>query len=375
MSLMPSRHASSKDAASPLTNKLSYVKAVLDSLQANVFVADTKFTMVYANPKAMKTMAGFHHVVKETFDVEMDEMVGDSIHRFHHNPARVEAILGDVSKLPHSATFNFGSVTLETEINAVKDGDEVVGYAVVWVDATLDESIRNAATVTATTLIDLGSELDQLTRQLEGQATITAEGAATAAAAVEEMSASVQEISNSASQAVTVAREAVDAAANATDRVTQLNSSSQEIGMVVKLITQIAEQTNLLALNATIEAARAGDAGRGFAVVAGEVKELARETAEATQRITAMIDALQGDSTHVSTALNAITDLIHQISDAQTSIAGAVEEQSATTNEISRSVNDVAGTADVTNADLRAVMERVAQVRETSLDLKSLAAE
>ena len=375
MSLMPSRHASSKDAASPLTNKLSYVKAVLDSLQANVFVADTKFTMVYANPKAMKTMAGFHHVVKETFDVEMDEMVGDSIHRFHHNPARVEAILGDVSKLPHTATFNFGSVTLETEINAVKDGDEVVGYAVVWVDATLDESIRNAATVTATTLIDLGSELDQLTRQLEGQATITAEGAATAAAAVEEMSASVQEISNSASQAVTVAREAVDAAANATDRVTQLNSSSQEIGMVVKLITQIAEQTNLLALNATIEAARAGDAGRGFAVVAGEVKELARETAEATQRITAMIDALQGDSTHVSTALNAITDLIHQISDAQTSIAGAVEEQSATTNEISRSVNDVAGTADVTNADLRAVMERVAQVRETSLDLKSLAAE
>lgn len=375
MSLMTARHASTRDAASPLTNKLSYVKAILDSLQANVFVADTKFTMVYANPKALQTMASFHHVVKEQFDVEMDEMVGDSIHRFHHNPARIEAILGDVSNLPHTATFNFGSVTLETDINAVKDGDEVVGYAVVWVDATLDESIRKAATVTATTLITLGDELDQLTKQLDGQATITAEGAATAAAAVEEMSASVQEISNSASQAVTVARDAVDAAANATDRVSQLNSSSQEIGMVVKLITQIAEQTNLLALNATIEAARAGEAGRGFAVVAGEVKELARETAEATQRITAMIDALQGDSTHVSTALNAITDLIHQISDAQTAIAGAVEEQSATTNEISRSVNDVAGTADVTNADLRAVMERVTQVRETSLDLKSLAAE
>lgn len=375
MALLAPRR-SSEVAQHALLSRQVTLKAVLDSLQANVFVADLDLKLVYANRMAQATMRTIEPSIKEAFGITLDEMMGGSIHRFHRDPARVETMLSNPANFPHDATFRFGAVQLTTRINAIMDEDgKIHGFVVVWDDTTQDESVRVVATETATRLLELGDNLENLTTQLTLQASNTSEGAQTAAAAVEEMSASVQEIANSATQAVTVAREAVTAAGTASDRVTKLDASSQEIGVVVKLITSIAEQTNLLALNATIEAARAGEAGKGFAVVASEVKELARETAEATQRITQMIDTLQADSQHVTTALTAITDLIHQISDAQTSIAGAVEEQSATTNEISRSVNDVATTAEATTQDISAIVDQLDMVHDASKSLRTLASD
>jgi methyl-accepting chemotaxis protein len=124
--------------------------------------------------------------------------------------------------------------------------------------------------------------------------------------------------------------------------VAKLGDSSAEIGNVVKVITSIAEQTNLLALNATIEAARAGEAGKGFAVVANEVKELAQETAKATEDIARRVQAIQGDTTAAVAAIEEISSIVAQISDRQTTIASAVEEQTATTQEMSRSVTEAA---------------------------------
>jgi methyl-accepting chemotaxis protein len=130
--------------------------------------------------------------------------------------------------------------------------------------------------------------------------------------------------------------------------VKKLGESSQEIGNVIKVITSIAQQTNLLALNATIEAARAGEAGKGFAVVANEVKELAKQTAKATEDIGQKIDAIQGDTKGAVQAIEEIGTIINQINDISNSIASAVEEQTVTTNEIGRSVTEASkGVGDI----------------------------
>ena len=187
------------------------------------------------------------------------------------------------------------------------------------------------------------------TEETSAQAEVVSAGASqvsqnlqVVATATEGMTHSIKEIAVSANRAAQVATTAVKVARETNSNVAQLGKSGAEIGQVVKVITSIAEQTNLLALNATIEAARAGEAGKGFAVVATEIKELARETARATEDISHKIEAIQGNTQASVAAIAKITEVVNQINDISNTIASAVEEQTATTNEIGRNISEAA---------------------------------
>jgi methyl-accepting chemotaxis protein len=239
------------------------------------------------------------------------------------------------------------------------DQHDEVGKLAAAFDATM-ASLRGIVSTladSARTLSATAAGIEGTTNRISGSAVEASAGASevstaaasvsenvqTVAAASEQMGASIQEIARSAQHAVGVVAEAVSEAETTRRTIDQLGRSSEEIGNVVKLISSIAEQTNLLALNATIEAARAGEAGKGFAVVASEVKDLAQETAKATDDISQRVGAIQADASGAVAAIDRIGEVVSRISDSQNTIAAAVEEQSVTTKEMNRSVSDAAG--------------------------------
>ena len=205
---------------------------------------------------------------------------------------------------------------------------------------------------------------------------------ATVSAGSEEMGASIREISQNAAEAARVAAEAVSVTASTSATMNKLGESSAEIGNVIKTITSIAEQTNLLALNATIEAARAGEMGKGFAVVASEVKDLAQETARATEDISRRVEAIQSDTSGAVAAIEEISIVIERISEFQTTIASAVEEQTATTAEMNRSVAEAAGGSGEIAQNITGVAEAarqtsqgVAETQQATVELARMSTE
>jgi methyl-accepting chemotaxis protein len=253
------------------------------------------------------------------------------------------------------------------DLQARVEGDHQGDFAQLQNDinrmaADLQESLRSI-NQNAESLATASEELTAVSHQMAGNAEETATQANVVSAASEQVSAnvgtvassgeqmqsSIREIAKNANEAARVAKNAVHSATTTNVTISKLGESSMEIGNVIKVITSIAQQTNLLALNATIEAARAGEAGKGFAVVANEVKELAKQTAKATEEISRKIEAIQGDTKAAVGAIGEISSVINQINDISNSIASAVEEQTVTTNEINRSMSEAAkGVGDIT---------------------------
>jgi methyl-accepting chemotaxis protein len=347
---------------------------VVENAPINIMVADLDLRIRYINPASEKTLKK----IEKDLPVTADKVVGSSVDIFHRDPSVQRKILADPRNLPHHAEFKLGKEIMRLEAAPIFDENgNYVGPMVTWalvteqraqearekqmseqMRLTLQRVMNHSQTVSSSS-----EELSATARQMaEGstEATAQAESAAvaceevsrnvaTVATSAEEMNASIKEIARNSAEAARVALSAVRVTEETNATIGKLGESSVEIGEVIKVITSIAEQTNLLALNATIEAARAGEAGKGFAVVANEVKELAKQTAAATEDISSKIEAIQTDTTGAVRAIGQISAVIGQINDIQTTIASAVEEQSATTNEIARNAAEAAkGSNDIT---------------------------
>jgi methyl-accepting chemotaxis protein len=340
---------------------------VVEEAPINIMVANSNLEIVFINKSSKNTLKR----LEKFMPIKVEDIVGKSIDIFHRDPSIQRKILTDPKNLPHKAQFKIGTETVDFLASAViDDKGRYIGPMVSWEIVTeklaleqrekdLTEGLRktlNSVSQNAQALASASEELTAVSQQMSSNSEETSaqsnvvacaseqvtRNVATVATSAEEISASVKEIAKNASEAARVANEAVRVASETNQTVAKLGHGSSEIGKVIKVITSIAEQTNLLALNATIEAARAGEAGKGFAVVANEVKELARQTAAATEDISNKIEAIQVSTRGAVSAIEQISHIIAKVNDISNTIASAVEEQSATSNEIARNASEAA---------------------------------
>ncbi len=333
-----------------------------EAVRSQNMVEKSPVNIMMANPDGLLTSLNENarislQKLKEFIPDSLDNLVGKKVEIFNSNKAISNAILGDEKNLPVKSLMDFGHEVLDVLVAAIYDTTgKYIGPMITWEFVTekvalvkdLTKSSEDLA-LSAANVLSISSNLSAAAEETSAQAntaSVAAEevnaGVQTVASNMGEMVVAIRNITKTTQEASALTNEAMRITSNTNTLINQLGVSSMDIGNVIKVISSIAQQTNLLALNATIEAARAGDAGKGFAVVANEVKELANQTAIATNEITQKIEAIQTDSKNAVSAIAEISKAIEKVNGYNGSIALAVETQATTTNEVTRVVSEAA---------------------------------
>ncbi len=349
-------------AAYRMRRLIFYLEGSLDALEMPVTTTDMNMKWVFIN-KVTETLLAQHNLDKKSVlgkhcsswqaDICGTENCGIEClrkgkPRTHYNqeiPDHPSIYMQvDTHYIKDDAGRNIGHVELVSNVDAVKQlkgvvellapsSETLLSLAGQMADNSSEVSSRSETVASASE--EMSSNMNSAAASMEEMSS----NIGMLASAAEEMTATIDEIAANTEKARGITSDAVSQASNASTQVGRLGESVVEIGKVLETITEISEQVNLLALNATIEAARAGDAGKGFAVVANEIKELARQTSEATEAIKGQVEDVRDSTDGTVSEIGRITDVVNDINEIVTGIASAVEEQSATANEIASNVS------------------------------------
>ena len=336
-------------ASKSIRNLIILVTIIAVAITA-VFVTFAALTIVRPINNAvegLKDIAEGEGDLTMRLKVTSKDEVGEMAHWFNVFIEKLQGIIGQIAE--NSASVGASSEQLSGISNQLLDGAQ-------------DTSQRSNNVATAAE--EMSANLNNVAAAMEESST----NANMVATAAEEMSSTINEIAENAEKARGVSSDAVDQANTASEKMQELGEAANKIGKVTETITEISEQTNLLALNATIEAARAGEAGKGFAVVANEIKELAKQTAEATLDIKNLIDDVQNTSHSTSDGINQISKVITGVNDIVATIATAVEEQTAATQEIANNISQA-------SQGIQEVNENVSQSSAVSTEISQNIAE
>jgi methyl-accepting chemotaxis protein len=349
------------------------LRQLVEELPINVMQCEPQnFKVTFMNRSTRETLKKLESLLP----CKVEQILGQSIDIFHKNPEHQRRILRDPKNLPYTAKIKLGEESLSLNVAAIMDRKgNYMGPVLTWNVVTAQVQMANRVKDVVGIVASAASEMEASAQSMSATAEETnrqstavaaaseqaATNVQTVASAAEELSASIREIQQQMTNSARIAQQAVEQVDRTDTTVTGLVQAADKIGEVVNLISDIASQTNLLALNATIEAARAGEAGKGFAVVASEVKNLANQTAKATEEIGQQIAAMQTATGESVQAIRGIGETIKQISEVTTTVASAVEEQGAATQEISRNVQQAAAGTQEVSSNITGVSQAATQ--------------
>ncbi|TPD61473.1 hypothetical protein FIV46_04500 [Emcibacter nanhaiensis] len=360
--------------------------AMIENMPANVILCDPGTGIInYVNKACEHALSELGHLLP--FDSA--SLVGTDLAALDNDRDQFRQQMSNPANLPAVKLVKLGNVTLKLNISAISsEQGTYMGNMVIWENMSeqmhLSERVRQMAGLVA----NASSNMEQTARQMSstaGSASQESNSAShgienatqnvqTASRAAEELSQSILEISRQVKESSQMSESAVTEADRTNTTVQTLAEASSRIGDVVKLISDIAGQTNLLALNATIEAARAGEAGKGFAVVASEVKNLANQTASATEEITSQISEMQNSTGDAVIAIENIRKTIDGMHNIATSISTSVEQQGEATNEIAKTISQTAKDTESVSRNISGVHKSSAEVGEGAQQVLDAAA-